>query len=162
THTDHQVAGFVRGASQIAILGFDKVDRPKDPPDAPPLVASAWVGAFDPATWQPIGKPAKLGPARELIVGYGTGDQLLVATATAPDDAHVAFATGVDPCAKDAAPSLYVADTKTSALKHLLTARSRFQTRWLDAQTLAYEDGDGAIRLWDAATGRESQRLDDR
>ena len=53
------------------------------------------------------------------------------------------------------APSLYVADAKTGTLKHLLTAQSRFATRWLDANTLAYEDGDGAIRLWDATTGRE-------
>ena len=37
-----------------------------------------------------------------------------------------------------------------------------FATRWLDATTLAYEDGEGAIRLWDATTGREALRLDNR
>ncbi len=82
--------------------------------------------------------------------------------ALSPDQSHVAFATAVDPCAKDALPSLYVANAKTGALKHLLTASSRFATRWLDATTLAYDDGDGAIRLWDATTGREAMRLDDR
>jgi hypothetical protein len=79
-----------------------------------------------------------------------------------PGGAHVAFATAVDPCAKDAAPSLYVADARTGTYKHLLSAKSRFPTRWLDAAMLAYEDGDGAIRLWDATTGREAMRLEDR
>ena len=37
-----------------------------------------------------------------------------------------------------------------------------FATRWIDDHVLAYEDGDGAIRLWDAQTGREAQRLDDK
>src|SRR5204862_7135849 len=60
------------------------------------------------------------------------------------------------------APSLYVADAKTGTFKHLLSAKSRFPTRWLDANVLAYEDGDGAIRLWDATTGREAMRLEDK
>src|SRR5205814_518782 len=46
--------------------------------------------------------------------------------------------------------------------KHLLSARSRFATRWAGADVLAYEDGDGAIRMWDATTGREAARLDSR
>jgi hypothetical protein len=82
--------------------------------------------------------------------------------ALSPAGARVAFATAVDPCAKDALPSLYVADAKSGAAKHLLTAKSRFANRWLDATTLAYDDGDGAIRLWDATTGREAMRLDDK
>ncbi len=82
--------------------------------------------------------------------------------AIAPNNASVAFATAVDPCAKDALPSLYVADPKTGALRHVLTAKSRFATRWLDATTLAYDDGDGGIRLWDVTSGRELERLDDK
>jgi hypothetical protein len=82
--------------------------------------------------------------------------------AVAPGGGFVAFATAVDPCAQDAAPSLYVANGKTGALKHLLTAKSRFATRWLDATTLAYEDGEGAIRLWDATTMREALRLENK
>src|SRR5689334_14746237 len=74
----------------------------------------------------------------------------------------MAFPTAVDPCAKDAAPTLYVADARTGALKHVLTAKSRFATRWLDANVLAYEDGDGAIRLWDGTTGREVMKLDNK
>ncbi|MGE5183699.1 MAG: tetratricopeptide repeat protein [Acidobacteriota bacterium] len=82
--------------------------------------------------------------------------------AVSPDGAHVAFATAVDPCAKDFAPSLYVADAKSGTLKHVLTARSRFATRWVDANVLAYEDGEGSIRLWDATSGREAQRLENK
>lgn len=79
-----------------------------------------------------------------------------------PDQARVAFATAADPCNPDAAPSLYVADTATGAPKHLLTGKSRFLSRWLDATTLVYEDPEGALRLWDATTGREALRLSDK
>jgi hypothetical protein len=44
----------------------------------------------------------------------------------------------------------------------LLTAKSRFTTRWLDDNTLAYEDGDNAIRLWDVTTGREAMRIENK
>jgi hypothetical protein len=249
THTDHQVAGFVRPArgSEVALVGFDKVDRPAG--DAAPSFARAWIQLYDTTTWKPAMPRQNLPAAREVSIGYGPGDQLLVTTAqatgrwtlgepvvasvdrttgkltrvaspppatrlvlspdegrvvrvpdgviatwagdppttaslktaagkpvavpesgaaaqatiaTSPNDAFIAFATAVDPCAKDAAPSLYVADARTGTLKHLLSAKSRFPTRWLDATTLAYEDGDGAIRLWDATTGREALRLEDR
>jgi hypothetical protein len=301
THTDHQVVGFVRPASgnEVAIIGFDKIDRPRPDgradakpdakpdgksdakpdgksdakpdgksdakpdarpaaksdaaaSDAPPLLARAWIQVLDTTSWKPSTPRINLPAAREVTVGYGAGDQLLVSTAPptgrwtvgepvissvdrttgkltkvatglpavrvvisvdeghlvripdgvvaawtgdppvtptlkpaagqaqkliqvpesgaasqssialSPDGAHLAFATAVDPCAREAAPSLYVADTRTATLKHLLSANSRFPTRWLDATTLAYEDGDGAIRLWDATTGREAIRLDDR
>jgi hypothetical protein len=84
---------------------------------------------------------------------------LQATVAVAPDRSRVAFATAVDPCAKDIGPSLYVVDAKTAGLRHLLTKRSRFDTRWADATTLAYDDGDGAVRLWSATTGRQVERL---
>ena len=248
THTEHQVAAFVRPAAggELAILTFDKVDRPKAD-DPIPLIARAQLQVLDTKEWKPATKVTLKDPAREIAVGYGAGDQLLVAQAPAagrwgtgaplvssidrttgkltkvtspppvprivftleegrlvrapsgvkatwagdpptattlelagkpiavpesgaatqasiavtPNGTHIAFATAVDPCAKDAAPSLYVADAK-GTLKHVLTAKSRFATRWLDATTLAYEDGEGAIRLWDVTTGRESQRLENK
>ncbi|HSD85919.1 MAG TPA: hypothetical protein VLB44_00335, partial [Kofleriaceae bacterium] len=250
THTDHEVAGFVRSKSgnEVAVIGYDKVDHPKD--DSAPLLARAWLQAFDPVEWKPTTPKINLPSARALAVYYGEGDQLLVATAPAtarwtvgdwaaqsvdrttgkltkvagqlgaprieltldegrvvlpaspdgvqatwsgdpptapelavrgakiavpesgkashdtialaPGGAWLAFATAVDPCAKDTAPSLYVANAQTGALKHLLTEKSRFTTTWLDPNTLAYEDGDGAIRLWDATTGREAMRLENK
>jgi hypothetical protein len=78
----------------------------------------------------------------------------------APDGAHLAFAAAPDPCV--AAPSLFIAETKTGALKHVLTGKSWFRSRWLDASTLAYEDQDGAVRLYDATLGREVARLTER
>jgi hypothetical protein len=101
----------------------------------------------------PAGKPIQ-------IPESGTAAQASIAVS--PGAAHVAFATAVEPCAKDTAPSLYVADAATGTYRHLLSARSRFATRWLDAGVLAYEDGDGAIRLWDAGTGRQLARLEER
>ena len=253
THTEHQAVGFVRPSSgnDVAVLGYDKIDRPaKAGDDAPALIARPWVWVFDATTWKPVTQRIVLPSAREVSLGYGPGDQLLVSTAPAsgrwatgeaavssvdkttskltkvatglpasrivvslddsqvvripdgvvatwsgdppvaaslkeaqhdkpiavpesgaaaqasvaraPDGNHLVFATAADPCAKDAAPSLYVADTKTATFKHLLSARSRFATRWLGPSLLAYEDGDNAIRLWDAATGREALRIDDK
>jgi len=246
-HTDHQVAAFVRAPSgaEIAVFGFDKIDRPKGD-DATPLITRGWLQVFDTKDWKLVGSKVQLGGGREVHVGYGAGDQLLVATAPAngrwgigevtissldkaagkltkvkadlpvprfifsleegrivrtvdgvkatwtgdppttpslqveggaaitvpesgaasqstvalsPDKARIAFATAVDPCSKEASPSLYVADAKTGALKHLLTSKSRFVTRWIEPTTLAYEDGDGAIRIWDAVSGREAMKL---
>ena len=121
----------------------------------PAGVETAWSG--DP----PVTSNMKVAGGAAIAIPE-SGQALQSAIAVAPNNAKVAFATWVDPCAKDTAPSLYVADAKTGALKHLLTAHSRFDTRWIDATTLAYEDGDGAIRLWDATTGREALRLDER
>ncbi|TMQ16354.1 MAG: hypothetical protein E6J91_11920 [Deltaproteobacteria bacterium] len=121
----------------------------------PDGVVTAWTG--DPPVTASLktesGKPVQ-------IPESGTAAQWSIAVS--PGGAHVAFATAVDPCAKDAAPSLYVADARTGTYKHLLSARSRFATRWAGADVLAYEDGDGAIRMWDATTGREAARLDSR
>lgn len=250
THTDHQAAAFVRAPSgnELAVFGFDRIDKPKGD-DATPMIERGWIEIIDFKEWKRVGKRVTFGPAREVHVGYGAGDQLLVATAPAsgrwgigelaiasvdktaskltkvkadlpvprfafsleegrvvraaegikaawtgdpprtaslgveggatiavpesgaasqasvalaPDKARIAFATAVDPCAADTAPSLYVADAKTGALDHLLTAKSRFVTRWLDATTLAYEDGEGAIRIWDATTGREAIKLENK
>ncbi len=318
THTEHQVAGFVRSASgtEVAIVGFDRIDRPRPDAridaksearteartearidartearidakteakidaktearpdgrtdaktgarsdarsdarpelvaaDAPPLLARAWIQVYETTGWKPTSARIQLPSAREITLGYGAGDQLVVSTAQAtgrwtigepvissvdrttgkltrvsgalpalrvvlsldeghlvripdgvvagwtgdppvtasvataagktiqvpesgmasqasiaasPGGAHLAFATAVDPCARDAAPSLYVADARTGTSKHLLSAKSRFPTRWLDASVLAYEDGDGAIRLWDATTGRAAIRLENK
>ena len=251
SHTGDQVVGYVKAPSggEVAIIGFDKIERPKDPKDkeAPTLISRGFVEILDGKTWKTIGKRANLASAREIAVGYGAGDQLLASAApasghwgigdavvssidrttgkltkvaggapeprvaltidegrlvnaaagvkatwagdpptttaleigqgvkvqipesgtvskatVAASDARVAFATAVDPCAKDTAPSLYVADAKTGALKHVLTAKSRFATRWIDATTLAYEDGDGAIRIWDATSGRETMKIENK
>ena len=250
THTDHQVAAFVRAPSgaEVAVFGFDKIDRPKGD-DATPVMTRGWLQLMDTKDWKLVGTKVAIGGAREVHVGYGAGDQLLLGTAPAngrwgigeialtsldkstgkltkvkatlpvpriifsleegrsvhavdgikatwtgeppttpdlaieggatihvpesgaasqssvalsPDKARIAFATAVDPCSKDASPSLYVADTKTAALKHLLTSKSRFVTRWIDPTTLAYEDGDGAIRIWDATSGREAMKLENK
>jgi hypothetical protein len=259
THTNDSVVGFVRSpaGNELAVLGFDRVDRPAAassktpdaPPDPAPLIARAFVMTVDTTEWKPSPRAVIAGPMREVIVGYGEGEQLLVATAPAagrwgvgtpvvssvdrtsgklaksaaalpvpriaftleegrvmrgatedvkaiwmgsPPTAPrlevdgkaiavpesgvtaqatvargaqaVAFATAVDPCATAVAPSLYVAVLKTTppTLKHVLTAASRFTTRWVSDTLLAYEDGDGAIRLWDVTTLREVQKLENR
>ena len=117
-----------------------------------PGVAATWTDGTAPAL--------QLGATAIAVPESGKAAHDTVAVA--PGGADVAFATAVDPCAKDTLPSLYVASARTGALRHVLTAKSRFATRWLDATTLAYDDGDGAIRLWDVATGRELERLDNK
>ncbi len=118
---------------------------------AAPTALATWAG--DPPTTSAL----QLGTTTIRIPESGTTARSTVALA--PDGAHVAFATAIAPCAAGAAPSLYVADTK-GALVHVITARSRFDTRWIDASTLAYEDGEGAIRLWSAATAHEAMRIE--
>ncbi len=248
THTDHRVAAYARAASgaELAILGFDKIDRPKvdpkadpKPPEQPSTFAAVWIQLYETKQWQATSRKIALGAAREVSVGYGTGDQLVVTVdgvtsavdkatgklsksatpppvphvvltmeagrvvraadgimaawsgdpptaaslkttadgtiripesgaaaqstvAVAPGGARVVFATAVDPCAKTTAPSLYVADAKTGTLRHVLTARSRFGTRWLDANLVAYEDGEGGVRVWNASTSREEVKLDNK
>lgn len=115
------------------------------------------------ATW--AGDPprtAQLAIGGTAIPVPESGQAAQETLAVAPAGGYLAFATAVDPCAKDAAPSLYVANAKSGALKHILTAKSRFATRWIDASTLAYEDGDNAIRVWDATTGREALRIENK
>jgi len=118
------------------------------------------------ATW--AGEPptaSSLTAGGAAINAPESGAAAQATVAASPNKAFVAFATAVDPCAKDVAPSLYVADAKTGALKHLLTSKSRFSTRWLDAGTLAYEDGADAIRLWDPrrdGRGGEVVRLENK
>lgn len=93
------------------------------------------------------------------------GAPALAAVARSPSQARIAFASATDPCAKadDAAkPSLYVADAKTGAYKHVLTAASRFGLRWLDDDHLLYEDGTGSLRIYDAAAGRETGKFGER
>jgi hypothetical protein len=84
THTDHQVAAFVRApsGSEVAVFGFDKIDKPKGD-DAAPLMTRGWLQVMDAKEWKPVGAKVTLGGGREVHVGYGAGDQLLVATAPA-------------------------------------------------------------------------------
>ena len=203
THTEHQVAGFVRApsGSEVALLGFDKVDRPKADDvaaavrarvargrrsdrleaarparqpaarawsrsaTAPAISCSSATGACDRPMdlrrrgrrRRSIASTGKLDEDRRAAAGAAhrdharrgprraqsdrwrrgavdrrsadvadaqaraaaprsrcreSGQAAQRTVAVAPDKAHVAFATAVDPCAKDAAPSLYVADAQ--------------------------------------------------
>lgn len=248
TQTNESIAGFIRApsGSEIAVLGFERIDRQKDD-TTPPIVTRAFVFTLDTTDWKPSPRAVIDAPVRELSLGYGAGDQLLVGVAApsgrwttaapvvssidrttgklaqlatplpadriafsleegrvfrVPDKAkgqwtgdplassmlevggkpmaipesgavaqstvavgttYVAFATAVDPCSDKTVPSLYVLEQKTGTVKkHLLSAKSRFHTRWLSDALLAYEDGDGAIRVWDASTGRESFKLENK
>jgi hypothetical protein len=113
------------------------------------------------ATWNG-GLAPSLEVGGDAIAVPESGQATAAGLAVARDKAHVALVTFVDPCGKAALPSLYVADTKAKSLHHIVTAASRFDARWLDNATLAYEDGDAIVRLSDAESGREVGRLDDR
>src|SRR5690606_10724243 len=144
-----------------AALGQPRIELTLDegrivPPKTLEGVTAPWAG--EPPRAPTLQLPAGVPP----IQVPESGQAAMATVATAPGGGHAAFATAADPCPNDPAPSLYVANGKTGALKHLLTAKSRFATRWIDANTLAYEDGDDAIRLWDATTQREAMRLENR
>ena len=127
---------------------------------APDGIEAAWSAQAGPSGEPTTATIKVAGGAAIQVPESGLASESTVAVA--PNATKVVFATAVDPCTKDTAPSLYVADGKSAALKHVLTARSRFATRWIEGGVLAYEDGDGAIRLWDPQTLREAIRLDER
>jgi hypothetical protein len=134
--------------TRIAVTVEDgQVFRPHDP-----AVKAEWNGdktaAFEVGGFS-VGVP-------ESATTTATG------IAVSRDQSHVAFATSVDVCARSQVPSVYVADTKTKTLHHLLTAASRFDLRWYDDATLAYEDGLAVIHLWGPATAHEVGRLEDK
>jgi hypothetical protein len=104
---------------------------------------------------------AKLTPIQK----DAAGTPMLSLALLSPGKTRLAFATATDPCADadDAAkPSIYVADAKTGAFKHVLTASSRFAGAWLDDDRLVYEDGSGGLRIYDAAAGRETAKISER
>jgi len=162
-----------RGNGDWAVSSVDrstgKLAKVTQPPPAPRVevaldggrsVQAAAIPGVE-ASWTDGTAPSlKLGATAIAVPESGKAAHDTVAVA--PGGADVAFATAVDPCAKETLPSLYVGDAKTGALRHVLTAKSRFATRWTGATTLAYDDGEGAIRLWDVATGREIERLENK
>lgn len=114
----------------------------------PPGVKAAWAGEPPAAASLEIGG--------KTIAPKESGSASQTGVALAPDPGrYLAYVTAVDPCAKDTAPSLYVVDLEKGSHVHVLSARSQFAPRWLDATILAYEDGEGSIRLWDATTGKQ-------
>lgn len=87
THTDHQLAAWVRSPSgnELLLAGYDKAEMPdpKKTKDAPPLLARSWVTTFDLTTLSDTSARANIGKARHVHAGYGPGDQLVVTTAPA-------------------------------------------------------------------------------
>ena len=75
---------------------------------APDGVEAAWTG--DPPRPRRDDLELKAGGAAIQVPESGLAAESSVAVA--PGGARVAFATAVDPCAKDTAPSLYVADAQ--------------------------------------------------
>ena len=87
THTDHQLAAFVRapGGDELLLLGFDKAELPdpKKAPDAPPLLAKSWLKTFSLGQLADTSARANVGKARAVTAWYGTGDQVVVGTSVA-------------------------------------------------------------------------------
>ncbi|MBP9086251.1 MAG: hypothetical protein KBG15_09030 [Kofleriaceae bacterium] len=128
THTDHQVAAFVRASgNEFAILTFDKVELPatgkpnpkpgdkpssktSTPPALAPTIARAAIQLFDATTFAPLGTKVTVPAGREIRVGYATGDQLIISVAPATDRWLVG------------APTLYAVDKSVGKLVATTTA----------------------------------------
>jgi hypothetical protein len=85
--------------------------------------------------------------------------------AWSPDRSRLAFATVSDPCAPqdvDRHASLYMVEAESGRLRHVYKGATRLLPRFVGARTLAFEDEGGAVRLYDAAIGREVGRLETR
>lgn len=82
-----------------------------------------------------------------------------------PDRARLAFATAADPCAEqplDRQSALYVVDVESGKLRHIVRGSARLQPHFADPATVAFEDEQGTIHLYDAAVAREVGRLENR
>lgn len=82
-----------------------------------------------------------------------------------PDRARLAFATAADPCAEqplDRQSAFYVVDVESGRLRHLVRGSARLRPRFADPVTVAFEDEQGTIHLYDAAVAREVGRLENR
>lgn len=87
THTDHSLAGYLRGPSgELLLVGFSQAEVPdpaKAPKTAAPTLTRSWVSAWSPSDFTETSPAAKIAKARLVTVGYGPGEQILVATAPA-------------------------------------------------------------------------------
>jgi hypothetical protein len=146
-----------------------KTDAPA--PDAPRVMVTldeAWVErpvAGVTAAWS---EPTATEPALAAKLDFASGKSIDIpesgktardSVAVSPTGARVAFATYTDPCSPNPKRSLYVVDTATGQLKHLLTDLARFRSRWLDDDRLLYEDAGGNLRVYSAGERRELQRI---
>lgn len=156
------------GVAPPAYVAIDRTTGKTTKTAATELEASVELALEDGEVLAPISGLTVEGEAELSSLGLAGGVEVRIpesgrarrgSVSLSPSGAHLAFATAADPCSAEAAPSLYVADGKTGALRHVLTGKSRFAVRWLDEHVLAYDDPDGMVRLWDASTGREVIRL---
>ncbi len=123
------------------------------------------VVVVEPTTWPAGLDPAVVDKLAAVVAIDDHGAPRLETVAPSPGGGRLAFATATDPCVKDdaaAQPSLYVADAKAGTYKHVLTAASRFGVQWIDDDRLLYEDGTGALRLYNAALGHETGKIVER
>lgn len=123
------------------------------------------VAIVAPPAWPEAVAPEVTDKLAAVVPNDERGNPELSSVALSPGGGRLAFATATDPCKDDddaAKPSLYVADAKTGAYKHVLTAASRFGVQWLGDDRLLYEDGSGALRIYDAAAGRETGKIGER
>jgi hypothetical protein len=162
------------GAPQVVDRSTGKLAASAAAATGPELrvcVDDAWVDewpALVDATWlEPVGLGSATTSAltvRGRAIDVPSGAAVLHhALRASPDGTMMALVTPGRPCAPDgAAPALYVADLGSGRARHVLSADSRLTARWLDGARLLYEDGDGGLRIWDAATGREVSRLTDK
>jgi hypothetical protein len=120
--------------------------------DVPPAgVDATWAG--DPAAAASLTVTA----SKKAIDVPESGKAPRASVVVSPDGKSVAFATWADPCATDhSLPSLYVFDGANGRLEHVLSAPSRFGARWIDNTRVIYEDGEGGLRVYDAAAGKEA------
>ena len=83
----------------------------------------------------------------------------VVGVSRSADKAFALVRTVAEPCADPPTGSLYVVDTATGKLAHLLRGNSQFHVSWIDDRRFAYEDDNGRVRIHDLAEGKQVERL---
>jgi hypothetical protein len=115
-----------------------------------PAVAADWAG-------EPPAAEEFVVAASSRRVAVPAGKAAARDRFAASSTARLAFATVADPCAPagERAASLFVVDGETGKLKHVTDASSPLHPSFVGPDVLAYDDGEGQVRLFDAAASRE-------
>lgn len=102
------------------------------------------------------------GEAKTNIALPDGGGTSLSEVALSPDGARVVFVGIGDPCQKDHQSAVYVADTKTGALKHVHRGAGLGEARWLDDNRFIYQSEPGELRVYDAASNDTTHTIKNR
>lgn len=138
--------------------------EPSDEPVLSMTMDKTWLS--EPGAGSGKGYEITDGEDGEMLVIDGSeqgvalpGDSSVTGVSLSADKAYALVTTVAEPCPDPPSGSLYLLETATGKMTHILRGNSAFQSRWLDDHRFVYEDDGGRLRIHDAAAGAQVERL---